>query len=81
MATPGPFAASLAAAQTLAEVGDPDTCAEWLPPLATGTRKLAVPAQVHEGAGGRDVWLLGDADSDAALVPQLKQSLQQAKAG
>lgn len=66
---PGPFLASMAAAQTIATTGDAATKAEWLPALASGERKLAVAAEVDGAAGSRGTWLIGDEDSDAALVP------------
>jgi len=68
-AAPGPFIASLAAAQVLAEVGDDGICHTWLPQLAAGEAKLAVAARMADSPCGNDSWLLGDADSDAALVP------------
>ena len=61
---PGAFLASLSAAQALCDSGGDAVRADWLPALASGERKLAVAAQVQSGSG----WLLGDADSDAALV-------------
>lgn len=63
---PGPFIASLAAAQALADVADSETCNRWLVRLAAGDAKLAVASRM---AAGNDSWLLGDAGSDAALVP------------
>jgi alkylation response protein AidB-like acyl-CoA dehydrogenase len=66
---PGPFLATLAAAQTISEVADAVTKTEWLPRLAAGECKLAVAALVDTTPGGSETWLLGDVDSDAALVP------------
>jgi alkylation response protein AidB-like acyl-CoA dehydrogenase len=63
-----PFLASLSAAQTLLDAADESLRDTWLAPLAAGERKLAVAAQVKAGAGS-GAWLLGDPDSDAALVP------------
>jgi alkylation response protein AidB-like acyl-CoA dehydrogenase len=66
---PGPFLASLSAAQAIAEAADEKVRDAWLAPLATGECKLAVVAQTLSEAAGDDTWLLGDVDSDAALVP------------
>ena len=66
-AAPGPFAASLSAAQALAEVAGPATCEQWLPRLAAGECSLALAAQTRAGDGA--VWLLGAAAAAAALVP------------
>ncbi|MDG2003417.1 MAG: acyl-CoA/acyl-ACP dehydrogenase [Novosphingobium sp.] len=68
-AAPGPFIASLAAAQVLAETADSDVKDSWLPRLASGEAKLAVAARIADGPAGKDSWLLGDANSDAALIP------------
>lgn len=63
---PGPFAASLSAAQALADTG----CGrDWLERLGAGEAKLAVPALITGEPLTGNAWLLGDADSDAALVP------------
>jgi alkylation response protein AidB-like acyl-CoA dehydrogenase len=65
---PGPFLASLSAALAIDDAGDEATKKEWLPLLATGERKLAVAAQTF-AADADEGWLLGDIDSDAALLP------------
>ncbi len=66
---PGPFLATLPAAQTLSAVADKSVRSEWLPKLAAGERKLAVAALIDTAPGAGGTWLLGDEDSDAALVP------------
>jgi len=66
---PGPFIASLAAAQVLNDVADTGARDAWVPRIAQGEAKLAVPARITDEPAGDDTWLLGDADSDAALVP------------
>jgi alkylation response protein AidB-like acyl-CoA dehydrogenase len=66
---PGPFLASLSAAQAINEAGEDTLRNQWLPTLAIGERKLAVAAQTFVEAKGHERWLLGDVDSDGALVP------------
>lgn len=63
---PGPFAASQSAAQALVDAGG---CGDWPERLATGEAKLAVPANITDEPFAKHGWLLGDAHSDAALVP------------
>jgi alkylation response protein AidB-like acyl-CoA dehydrogenase len=63
---PGPFIASLSAAQALAEAG---YGGGWLARLGAGEAKLAVPALVTNEPLAKGAWLLGDTGSDAALVP------------
>ena len=67
---PGPFLATLAAAQTLLATADPAICDTWLPRIAAGEISLAVPAKVgaNPPAGAR-ITLLGAEDAAAALVP------------
>lgn len=66
---PGPFLATLSAAQAIAEAADEAVRKEWLPRLASGETRLAVPAQIASAPELADLRLIGDADSDAALVP------------
>ena len=66
---PGPFAATLSAAQTICDVADAQTKAEWLPRLAAGACKLAVAALIDTAPGASGTWILGDEDCEAALVP------------
>jgi len=68
-AAPGPFIATLTAAQTLAEIAEEAVQQDWLPRIATGEAKLAVPARMTTAPADDETWLLGDADSEAALVP------------
>ncbi len=64
---PGPFAASLSAAQALADAGV--DAGNWLDRLAAGEAKLAVPALMTGAPLAEATWLFGDVDSDAALAP------------
>jgi alkylation response protein AidB-like acyl-CoA dehydrogenase len=66
---PGPFLPSLTAAQALDDAASDEIGQHWVGSLATGERKLAVAAQPLAGPAGNTSWLIGDADSDAALVP------------
>ena len=45
-AAPGPFIATLSAAQAIVEAGDAATCARWLSRLAAGEISAAVPANL-----------------------------------
>lgn len=67
-AAPGPFAATLSAAQALAETGGRDV-ADWLPQIAEGKISLAIAAQLQPALAGQPIWLLGSIDAAAALVP------------
>ena len=66
---PGPFMASLSAAQALAEVADFETRSIWLPRLAAGECSLAVAALPLSANVRDNIWLLGADDAEAALVP------------
>lgn len=66
---PGPFLPSLTAAQALDDTADESLREHWVGSLATGERKLAIAAQPLSGPAGDGTWLLGDVDSNAALVP------------
>jgi alkylation response protein AidB-like acyl-CoA dehydrogenase len=66
---PGPFAPTLAAAQTLLETADEAVKSEWLPKIAAGECSIAVPAKIATDAPTDKIWLLGDADAAAALAP------------
>lgn len=72
-AAPGPFIATLSAAQAIADSGDRDVQAAWLPRLASGQISAAVPATI----GGTSLTRVGSGVSgtlrclgapDAALV-------------
>jgi alkylation response protein AidB-like acyl-CoA dehydrogenase len=66
---PGPFIATLAAAQVLAGIAEEAVQQAWLPRIALGEARLAVPARITADPADDETWLLGDADSDAALIP------------
>jgi alkylation response protein AidB-like acyl-CoA dehydrogenase len=66
--TPGPFIATLSAAQALASAGDDALNEAWLPRIASGEVSLAVPATIA-GRGGATIALLGSPDAAAALLP------------
>lgn len=65
---PGPFLATLSAAQTIAEVADAGIASQWLPRLAAGECRLAVVAQIapHDD---NQAWIIGDQDCEAVLTP------------
>ncbi|MGK2911997.1 MAG: acyl-CoA dehydrogenase family protein [Sphingobium sp.] len=64
---PGPFIATLALAQALAETADDAIKDMWLPRFAAGEVSAAVPAQIP---GGHDTPFLGAVDAGVALAPQ-----------
>lgn len=73
---PGPFIATLSAAQAIAEVGDDTIRATWLPRLASGQISAAVPATLERsgltrsgaGVSGR-LRCLGARDAAFLLAP------------
>jgi alkylation response protein AidB-like acyl-CoA dehydrogenase len=65
----GPFLPTLAAAQTLADYAHDALCSEWLPKVAAGDCRIAIPASIGQGPFADPGLLLGDPDSDLALVP------------
>ena len=76
-AAPGPFVATLSAAQWLSEVGSEALQADYLPLIASGDLKVAIPAVVGSGpmlrrtdsavSGQLDV--LGSADAGLVIAP------------
>jgi alkylation response protein AidB-like acyl-CoA dehydrogenase len=75
-AAPGPYVATLSAAQTIVECGDETTRQAWLPRLAVGEISAAVPANLSVaplrriGAGlAGTLRCLGNADATILLVP------------
>jgi len=73
---PGPFIATLSAAQAIAETGGDAICAAWLPRLASGEISAAVPATLdgpgltHSGAGvSGTLRCLGARDAAFVLAP------------
>jgi alkylation response protein AidB-like acyl-CoA dehydrogenase len=75
-AAPGPYIATLSAAQTIVESGDDDSRQAWLPRLASGAISAAVPAALHgrslnrSGAGiSGTLRCLGAADAAFLLAP------------
>lgn len=76
-AAPGPFIATLSAAQAIAETGGDAICAAWLPRLASGEISAAVPATLdgrpgltRSGAGVRGTLrCLGARDAAFVLAP------------
>jgi alkylation response protein AidB-like acyl-CoA dehydrogenase len=63
---PGPFLATLSAAQAISDAADAEVRSQWLPRLAAGECKLAVAASLDAAP---DSWIMGDEDCEAALVP------------
>jgi alkylation response protein AidB-like acyl-CoA dehydrogenase len=75
-AAPGPYIASLSAAQTIVEAGGEAICQTWLPRLASGDISAAVPATLDgrglTGSGGGvagTLRCLGAADAALLLAP------------
>jgi alkylation response protein AidB-like acyl-CoA dehydrogenase len=70
-AAPGPFLATLCAAQALIETADEALLVEWIPRVAAGECRIAIPAQFNPDGQGRDgpLMFLGDADSELFLAP------------
>ena len=75
-ASPGPYIATLSAAQTIVETGGQALCQTWLPRLASGDISAAVPAILDEHglthSGARvsgTVRCLGAADAAFVLAP------------
>ena len=75
-AAPGPFLATLSAAQAIAETADTATQAAWLPRIAAGSISIAVPARLdgaaltRNGAGvSGTLRCLGNQDAGLLLVP------------
>jgi alkylation response protein AidB-like acyl-CoA dehydrogenase len=76
-AAPGPYIATLSAAQTIVETGGEAMCQTWLPRLASGAVSAAVPATldarglIRSGAAGVSGTLrcLGAADAAFLLAP------------
>ncbi len=75
-AAPGPYIATLSAAQTILEAGDETMRQTWLPRLASGEVHAAVPATLdarslsHSGAGvSGSLRCLGAADAAFLLAP------------
>ncbi len=73
---PGPYVATLSAAQAIAETGGDDICQTWLPRLAAGEISAAVPAVLdarnltRSGAGvSGALRCLGSADAAFVLAP------------
>jgi alkylation response protein AidB-like acyl-CoA dehydrogenase len=74
---PGPYIASLAAAQAFAEAADPDIRDTWLPRIVAGQIGIAIAAaeqatpSVRQGPLGLSgtLTLLGPADAAVALIP------------
>ena len=76
-AAPGPFVATLSAAQWLSEIGPEELQAEYLPLIASGQLKVAIPVAVGSGpmlshtgstlSGQLDV--LGSADAGLIIAP------------
>jgi alkylation response protein AidB-like acyl-CoA dehydrogenase len=73
---PGPYIATLSAAQTIAETGGDAICQTWLPRLAAGEISAAVPAALdarrlaRSGAGvSGGLRCLGSADAAFVLAP------------
>lgn len=73
---PGPYIATLSAAQTIAETGSDAICQTWLPRLAAGEISAAVPAVLdarsltRSGAGvSGALRCLGSADAAFVLAP------------
>jgi alkylation response protein AidB-like acyl-CoA dehydrogenase len=73
---PGPYIATLSAAQAIAETGGEAICAAWLPRLASGEISAAVPATLdgpglsHSGAGvSGSLRCLGARDAAFVLAP------------
>jgi alkylation response protein AidB-like acyl-CoA dehydrogenase len=73
---PGPYIATLSAAQTIAETGGDAICGKWLPGLAAGEISAAVPAVLdarrltRSGAGvSGALRCLGSADAAFVLAP------------
>src|SRR5215475_7454100 len=75
-AAPGPYIATLSAAQTIVETGGEAMCQTWLPRLASGAVSAAVPATLdargltRSGAGvSGTLRCLGAADAAFLLAP------------
>lgn len=66
-AAPGPFAATLSAATAIALSAARDVAEQWLPAIAAGEAKFAVPAVLH-GAGAPRTLLLGAPDGGHAVI-------------
>lgn len=76
-AAPGPFVATLSAAQWLSEIGPEELQAEYLPLIASGELKVAIPVAIGSGpmlsrtgstlSGQLDV--LGSADAGLIIAP------------
>jgi hypothetical protein len=74
--SPGPYIATLSAAQTIVETGGQAICQTWLPRLASGDISAAVPATLdargltRTGAGvSGTLRCLGAADAGFVLAP------------
>ena len=75
-AAPGPYIATLSAAQTIVETGGEAICQQWLPRLASGEVSAAVPARLdasnltRSGAGvSGTLRCLGATDAAFVLAP------------
>ncbi|ARR55268.1 hypothetical protein HY78_18365 [Rhizorhabdus wittichii DC-6] len=76
-AAPGPFVATLSAAQWLTEVGSEELQAEYLPLIAGGKLKVAIPVTVGSGpmlnrsgsALSGQLDMLGSADAGLIIAP------------
>ena len=75
-AAPGPYIASLSAAQAMVETGGEAICRTWLPRLASGEISAAIPAEldadslIRSGAGvSGTLRCLGAADAAFLLAP------------
>lgn len=66
---PGPFLATLSAAQTINDAADTETKSEWLPRLSEGECKLAVTTQTDTTSESSEIWVLGDENCEAFLAP------------